>query len=249
MKLPTGLTIPQIKYLTGGIVFKVQVVLLGAVSKMQLMNSITIIPEAKKLFMIFSKKYWGYKNGKIMIIFSQSKVELLLASGLFSEWEKVKYFIFAPVISALLGGPIFFVTPRFGTKPSLVNSLATMSCGVLIAMVTYLGIRHLYLTNQSIDGKSFIERCTILSVPVFIKFTMAGMPIFFVLLFVAASLTHESPGSRDVVPIFFNIVYPLIMVWYYIVLNRSFKRFGKITESRTAEEGVIQKAPIINGNE
>lgn len=162
-----------------------------------------------------------------MILFSQSKVEKMLASGSFSEWQKAKYFLVAPIITALLGGPIFLIKPRYGIQPPPVNSLATLIGGVLIAVVTYFGIRYLYRTNEFIDGKSFIERCSILSVPVFVKFTVVGIPVFFVLFFVATALTSDSPEMREHIPIFFNAIFPFLMTWYYALVNKSFKRFGQ----------------------
>lgn len=164
-----------------------------------------------------------------MILFSQAKVEKVLASGGFSEWEKVKYFLFSPIITALLGGPIFLVKPRYGTQSSSINSLATLIGGVLVAMVTYFGIRHLYRTNAIIDGKNFIERCTILSVPVFVKFALIASPSFLISLLVMAALTSRSPETREHIPIFFNVIFPFLMAWYYALVNKSFKRFGQHT--------------------
>lgn len=163
-----------------------------------------------------------------MILFSQSKVEKMLASGSFSEWEKAKYFLVAPIITALLGGPVFLIKPRYGIQPPPINSLATLAGGILVAIATYLGIRHLYRTNELIDGKNFIERCAVLSVPVFIKFTVISVPGFFVILLIATALTRNAPEQRDSIPVLLNIVFPLLMVWYYAVLNKSLRRFGAV---------------------
>lgn len=170
-------------------------------------------------------------KGYLVIIFSQWKVEKMLALGSFSEWEKVKYFLFPSIITALLGGPIFLIKPRYGIQPPLINSAATLIGGVLVAVVTYFGIRYLYRTNEVIDGKNFIERCAILSVPVFVKFTVIAVPVFFGFLLVATALTSNSPEKRDFFPVFFDAVFPLLMVWYYSVLNKSFRRFGEVLQS------------------
>lgn len=162
-----------------------------------------------------------------MILLKSKKLEQQLARKKISEWEKVKYLIFPMILTSILGGPIFLIRPRYGVQPPPLNMYSNLIGGFLIAIVTYWGIRRLYLTNVSIDGEDFITRYTVLSLPVFLKFTIWLILGGIIFSFVTAALTIEHKHLRQYVPVLLNMIFPGLIAWYYILVNRSLKRFEK----------------------
>lgn len=172
------------------------------------------------------------------MILKSKKVEYALANNKFSEWEKVKYLLLPMVVTALFGGPAYILKPRYGNIPSTADSMASIIGAAIVAAVTYWGLRRLYQTNGKIDGKEFILRYTILSLPVSIKFILIFTPCFAILIFslpVIADLLND-PSIKHQGMLYFHIAIPLLVTWYFNLLNKSFKRFG--AEKNLAAEQV-----------
>jgi len=162
-----------------------------------------------------------------MILFSSKKIEENLSQKKILEKDKLIYLLLPILLTVLFGGPIFLIRPRYGVQPSLLNMLATLIGGFLLAVVTYWGVKRLYRTNITIDGNFFIMRYTVLSFPIFLKFTLGFVPGFIVFLFVSAALTSNNKELREYVSPLLNVVFPILIVWYYKIIDQSFKRFGE----------------------
>ena len=160
-----------------------------------------------------------------MILWSSRKLEKALAEERFSEWEKAKYYLWPAIWGALAGGPMFLLRPYYGSKPNHHGIFILVGC-MLMALVTYYGIRLGYRENQNIDGKSFIERYTILSLPVVVRFVVWLIPVMVVFLFVFAGLTRSAPEVRKLTGPILRFVFPVITFWLYCQIARSVRRFG-----------------------
>lgn len=144
-----------------------------------------------------------------------------------------------PLIVGASNGPIYFLTPRYGPKQPPSEFLIWLLGGVLLAVVTFYGIRLGYRTNQKIDGKYFIERFTVLSVPILIKFTVFSTPAIFLLLWAEMLLDRVLPGIKGYLSPILRIIFPIIMFWMYFSVSHSIRRFGEQLE-RKAEGAALE---------
>jgi len=161
-----------------------------------------------------------------MRLWSSSKLERELARGQLSEWEKTKYLLLPLILGSLAGGPIYLITPRYGpTRPTL-GSVGMLCGGVLMALVTYYGIRMGYRANQKIDGEHFIERYTVLSVPIFIKFVVGFIPAMIGMMIVARALGTALPFVKQNLSFILQLVFPLVYLWFYSLVAASIRNFG-----------------------
>jgi len=157
-----------------------------------------------------------------MKIWSSRLLEKEFAEGKLSEWKKTKYLMLPIILSSLLAGPIYLVTPNYGTSFPPINIIFALISNIIIAFVTFFGIRMVYRANKKIDGERFVERFIILSVPIYIKFIVFSLPVFFVLML----LFIRTLNMRDIFPLFLRVIFPFVMFWFYYLIFKSIKRFG-----------------------
>ena len=169
-----------------------------------------------------------------MIFFSSKKLEAKLAHNQLSDWEKAKYMVFLCLAEILFGGPVFLVRPQYGPRPPFPNSLAMLIGGIIMAVITYWWIKRIYLTNKEIDGKNFIERFTVLSFPVFMKFTVWLIPGTLIVLIIFGLVTRNNHEMRKYVPSVIHVVFIAVIFGLNWLINNSFKRFGALM--RRAQE-------------
>ena len=167
-----------------------------------------------------------------MIFFSSKKLEAKLAHNQLSDWEKVKYMLFQYLSVLLVGGPVFLIRPQYGPRPPFPTSLAGPIGGILLAIITYWWIKHIYLTNKEIAGKNFIERYTILSFPVFMKFTAWLVPGMLLVLILFGQVTRNNHEMRRYVPVVIQVVFVAFMSGFYWLINNSFRRYGDLLAGR-----------------
>ena len=162
-----------------------------------------------------------------MRLWSCEDLENELARGQLSEREKVKYFLLPMLFAAIAGGPIYLVTPNYGPAQPPLALLVSFLSSVLMALVTFYGIRHVYRTNRAIDGLQFIERYAILSLPVHVRFFALLLPATLVpaIVFHGFRMTH--PAVADGFATWFGLLFPLLMIWLFRMIAASFARFGQ----------------------
>ena len=163
-----------------------------------------------------------------MRLWSSKRLEFELAHALLPEREKLKYFILPLVLAALLGSPIFLITPNYGIKPSPLESVFILLRGLLMCMALYFGIRMSYRENKKIDNRNFIERYAILSVPVFIKFLCIVLPVQALIMIIFNSVIDSYPRINSFVSCFMQLSIPLFYLWFFYLIAQSFKRFGML---------------------
>ena len=161
-----------------------------------------------------------------MYLWSCETLEAELARGQVSEREKVKYLLLPMLLTALGGGPIYLVTPNFGPQHPPLTLLISFLSAVLVAVVTFYGLRHVYRTNQKIDGRGVLERYVVLSLPVHVRFIALLLPVTIALALVFHALKPRFPGAADFFATWFSLLFPGFMIWLYRMIAASFRRFG-----------------------
>lgn len=161
-----------------------------------------------------------------MRLWSSELLEVELARGQVSEREKVKYLLLPMLLTALAGGPAYLITPNYGTRQPPLALLTSAIGGILVAIVTFYGIRHVYRTNKKIDGLHFVERYIVLSLPVHVRFAALMLPLTLVLGFVFYAVKRNHHGVADHFATWFGLLFPLLLVWLYRMIAASFERFG-----------------------
>ena len=168
-----------------------------------------------------------------MILFSSRKLEAKLAKNELSEWQKAWYLI----LPSLFFGPLSYLRPRFGASPTTMDSISLWVSGVLIVIVTYIGLRKIYKINAGIDGKDFITRCTILGLPVGIRFFLISILTMVFIIIILGIIFYS---DRDVIrPYYSPIIYTFLViltVFLYASLVKSFKRFGNLLKQTQSSE-------------
>ncbi|MDP2278018.1 MAG: hypothetical protein Q8K51_07330 [Nitrospirota bacterium] len=160
-----------------------------------------------------------------MILISSIKLEQKIAQKALTSWEKTKYIIITTALYSFTT-PIYVLTPSFGTKPPIGDALVSFLSSIAAVLITYFGIKKSYLTNKIFDDVHFIERFTILNVPITIKFMMTLLPAFLLLAFFSASLGGDKEIRTEIMSYSMRIMSPIGIFVYYIFLNRSFQRLG-----------------------
>jgi magnesium-transporting ATPase (P-type) len=118
--------------------------------------------------------------------------------------------------------------PRYGQRPSPMESMYSLVFGVLMAVVTYFGVRWAYRTNAKCDGKNFIERYTILNVPILVRFCVIAMPCSIIFITTIMAFSEEHSWLRIHAFLLFRIVALFVFYLYYYLLSKSFGRLGKL---------------------
>ena len=162
-----------------------------------------------------------------MRLWSSKILELELAGGQLSEREKVKYLLLPALFTVFIGGPLALIAPRYGLHPPRYDALVALINGLLMVAVTFFGIRKAYRINQRIDGLDFIERFTVLALPVNIRFTVAALPLLIVLIVVFHRLDSRLLGGLHRIFPLYRLVFPVATLWFYQMLSASFSRFGQ----------------------
>lgn len=162
-----------------------------------------------------------------MILISSTKLEHNIANNAFSSWEKTKYIIFMTAIYSFTG-PAYMLTPSFGPKPPALDSLISFLSTIAFVLITYFGIKKCHQTNKAVDDAHFIERFTILNVPLTIKFMLIFLPAFLFIVLFSWTMSADEEIRKNIISYSMRVIAPVGMVIYYIFLNRSFERLGQL---------------------
>jgi hypothetical protein len=162
-------------------------------------------------------------GSKLMILISSTKLEHKIVNNELTQWEKTKYII---VMTAFYGfaGPIYVITPAFGPKQPEWNDVISFLSSVAFVFITYFGIKKCYRNNKTIDDADFIERFTILSVPMTIRFILLCLPALLLLAFILSTLTEDDETRQVLFYLLINVTGAIAAIIYYAFLNRSFLR-------------------------
>lgn len=180
-----------------------------------------------------------------MILLSSKKLEKALAYNLLDEWEKTKYLILTVAFQTLIYAPIVIIRPHSGVKPSSVNQWFSFASSILSVLMVFFCIKRCFKTNKDIDNLNFIERYTILFVPISIRVFLFILPIFILLTIIFNSIRSQYPNIFDYISIPFFIISPVIILVYYHMFNNSLKRFGFELANRTDEVIVLKHTCIL----
>ena len=153
-----------------------------------------------------------------MILFSSNKVERMIADNAFNSWEKAKYLILTTAFYSI-NGAVYVISPSFEPKNSPMDSLISMTVYILIAI---WGVKICYQSNKNIDDHRFIERFTILNVPMTIKFIIICLPIIFLIAYFPYFITEDTEIRKQIAYYSIRTAGPIGMIIYYMFLNRSF---------------------------
>lgn len=162
-----------------------------------------------------------------MRLWSSELLEAELASGQVSEREKVKYLLLPMLLTTLAGGPVYLITPNYGPHQPPLTWLTSAASAILVTLVTFYGMRHVYRTNKKIDGLHFIERYAILSLPVHVRFVALMLPLTVLLGFAFYAFKKSHAGVADRFATWFGLLFPLVVAWLYRMIAASFTRFGR----------------------
>jgi hypothetical protein len=166
-----------------------------------------------------------------MILLSSRKLEHALAGGKLESWSKVKYLIL-PTVLASLSGPFYIFLPASGKRlPTTAYNVSGL-CSILVAYLTYWGIKRCYKTNSEIDGRAFFERFAILFVPPMMKLIIVVVPLWIVVLYGVLRIQDHAPHVFERVSYIASAVRLLAIFAMYTMLNNSFRRLGQIIESQ-----------------
>ena len=171
-----------------------------------------------------------------MILFSSKKLEKYLAQGILDSWERTKYLVFIIILFSLTG-PIYLVSPRYGSQIPKLNILILIITWFLFLVITFRGIKNCFKTNQDIDDQNFNTRFIIMFVPVMVKFIL----IFFVSSLIFGWLISFDVKAHPTLVNHFSILIlvskPILAYLFYLLLNRSFIRLGVcIHNKRSGDE-------------
>ena len=164
-----------------------------------------------------------------MILFSSHRLERALVENSLSSWEKAKYIILI-IIFYSCSGPFYVITPSFGPRPPVGNSLVNFVSIILTIIFTFFGAKKCFLTNKAKDDANFIERFAVLSIPVAIKvFTISA-----IIIFIGSFLIDkcESFPCYNSITYIVDLMSPVITYIYYLLLNNSFKRLAILAKER-----------------
>ena len=175
-----------------------------------------------------------------MIIFSSKKLEKAIAENKLESWGKAKYIIVPAVISALIGGTLYLISPLYGERAPMLNTSLQILFNILLALVTYCGIKKCFQTNKDMDEENFLERFVILSLPIFIKFALVLTPILIIYYVIVGTIRESHPELFKRAPILVYGSIPIACYLYYSFLNRSFTRLGTLIKS--VHEGSLRRS-------
>jgi hypothetical protein len=156
---------------------------------------------------------------------SSQKLEAALSEGTLSEWEKTKYIILLTVLS-LAFSPVFWLTPKYSDGPGGVDAIISLLALLLNVVLTVKGLKNCYNVNKNADDKNFIERFTVLYVPMVIKFTLIIIPLFFAFSAFVGFRKESSPVLFSLYPTIVQISGPIAIYVFFRLLRRSFNRLS-----------------------
>ena len=162
-----------------------------------------------------------------MRLWSSALLESELARGQLSEREKVNYLLLPILFTLFIGGPLSMIAPRYGLKPPRFDSLVALINGLLMVAVAFHGVRKAYRINRRIDGRDFIERFTVLALPVNVRFSVAAIPLLILLIVVFHLLDSRLLGGHLRILPLYRLAFPVATLWFYQMLSASFSRFGQ----------------------
>lgn len=111
-----------------------------------------------------------------MILISSPKAEAAISENTFSSKSKFKY-LFVTYLFLTISGPIYLITPTFEGDGNLYALIVSLTTWLLYIYISFVGIEKCYLKNILIDDFYFIERFTILNIPVLIMFFLIALPL------------------------------------------------------------------------
>ncbi len=171
-----------------------------------------------------------------MILLSSKKLEKALAYNLLDEWEKTKYLIITALYHYLFIVPTGIIRPYSGVKPPSINQWFYFANSVLSVLIVIFCLKRCFRTNKAIDNLNFIERYTILFVPISIRvFLFILLPIFILLVLILNSIRPQYPEVFNYFSIPLTVISPVIIFICFHMLNNSLKRFGFELTNRTDE--------------
>lgn len=167
-----------------------------------------------------------------MIIISSGKLEHSLAADDLSPWDKTKYIILPAILLSLMSlsyvcGPTYCAERR-----PMLNALVSFLCLIASAFVTYFGIKKCHRTNESLDNTAFFERFFILSVPVLVQLMLVCFPVSLAALHYAYLLRDSHPLLHKRFPMLLSLSGPVITWLYYVMVDRSLKRLGRLIQEK-----------------
>ncbi len=162
-----------------------------------------------------------------MILLSSERLENALAEANLSEWEKTQYLLLPIVLGALVGGAFTSLLRQdFGGEVPAHQETIMFADGVIMAAISYWGISRAFRTNAKSDGQRFIERFTILSIPVAVKLWVGLFGCVVLLSVVMGRLGLSGPEVRAYFRLAVNVGAPLAYLAFYVLILRSFKRLS-----------------------
>ena len=164
-----------------------------------------------------------------MHLLSSKKLETKLARRKLSEWDKTKYIIFTSIF-AIAANPVFWPFPAYmrmeaTTTTGLAASIG-MICWIANALVTYIGIKNCFESNKLIDGKSFIERFSVLFVPVSVQMFLVGLIVIFGIGIGIYPITKD----QKILQLLIEVASVGLLYIFFFLLNRSFLRLSIASE-------------------
>jgi peptidoglycan/LPS O-acetylase OafA/YrhL len=166
-----------------------------------------------------------------MILWSSKKIERALAGGDLDAWTKVKYLII-PAILGTLSEPFYIIRPLYGKKPPALNSMVTFIFSILMAYLTYWGIRKCFRENNQIDSNMFFERYAVLGVPILVRLIAIFTPVTIIFMTVVYGVhKRHFPESIDNVSIYVSAIGPIVTYITYQMLSASFCRLGELIKT------------------
>lgn len=166
-----------------------------------------------------------------MILFSSNRLERALAGNTLNSWEKAKYIIFV-IIFYGFSGPIYVITPSFGPKPPLGNSLATFVSAILTIIFTFFGAKKCFLTNKANDDSDFAGRFAALFIPMTFKFFAISAIVMAISAILVSLVSPDKEMNKRFFVYFLHSMAPIGTYLFYLFLNRSFKRLGVLHNGR-----------------
>jgi len=160
-----------------------------------------------------------------MILFSSNKLERALADSSLPSCDKAKYVIFIIILYSF-SGPLYVLTPSFGTKPPIWHSLTSLVSTILVILFTYFGAKRCYQTNKGIDDTDFVGRFAALYMPMTFKFIAIMLLVIVIAAMIIYAVAFDKETKKHIFLYFLNITGPVGTYLFYIYLNRSFRRLG-----------------------
>ena len=131
-----------------------------------------------------------------MFIWNINKILDSIRNDAFSESDKLKYYIITSLFSLFIAFETF----------DLISPIGVVKVVLAISMII-IGSIYVYNKNKSYDGKNFIERTTIFTVPLCIRMLLIGV-VFGLVLGIMGAMSGYSDYRESS---YFSIIMTLIM--------------------------------------